>query len=167
MSQPQYIKAKHHFERVFSDYKSRAIKIKEYHRQEAEFAEIDAEALRYERDGSIDEVVDEDAWRIDPFDGFDAHMNAQQAPPPAQPGAPGVILSEFERWYAEPLLSRQSTPKEQRDYLISKYLEFPIITQIALDFLVILATLAPSERVFSEAGNLISKKRTRIASDMV
>ncbi|KAG4427139.1 hypothetical protein IFR05_017378, partial [Cadophora sp. M221] len=77
---PQYIKAKHHFERVFSDYKSRAIKIKEYHRQEAEFAEINAEALRYERDGLIDEVVDEDAWRIDPFDGFDAYMNAQQAP---------------------------------------------------------------------------------------
>lgn len=31
----------------------------------------------------------------------------------------------------------------------------------------ILATLAPSERVFSIAGNLITKKRTRISSENV
>jgi hypothetical protein len=49
----------------------------------------------------------------------------------------------------------------------SKIYEFPIITAIERDFLAILATLAPSERVFSQAGNLISKKRTQIASDMV
>jgi hypothetical protein len=39
--------------------------------------------------------------------------------------------------------------------------------EIARDFLVIPATSAPSERVFSLAGNLISKKRTSIASENV
>jgi hypothetical protein len=49
----------------------------------------------------------------------------------------------------------------------SKAYEFPIITQIARDYLAIPATSAPSERVFSIAGNLISKKRTSIASENV
>ena len=39
--------------------------------------------------------------------------------------------------------------------------------QIARDFLAIPTMLAPSERVFSLAGNLISKKRTSIASENV
>ena len=39
--------------------------------------------------------------------------------------------------------------------------------QIARDFLAIPATSAPSERVFSLAGNLISKKRTSIASENI
>ncbi|PMD40291.1 hypothetical protein L207DRAFT_399823, partial [Hyaloscypha variabilis F] len=44
---------------------------------------------------------------------------------------------------------------------------FPIITQIARDYLAIPATSTPSERVFSMAGNLVSKKRTRISSENV
>jgi hypothetical protein len=38
---------------------------------------------------------------------------------------------------------------------------------VALDYHAIPATSAPSERVFSMAGNLISKKRTRISSENV
>jgi len=38
---------------------------------------------------------------------------------------------------------------------------------MALDYYAIPATSAPSERVFSMAGNLISKKRTRISSENV
>jgi hypothetical protein len=49
----------------------------------------------------------------------------------------------------------------------SRAFEFLIITQMARDFLAIPATLVPSERVFSQAGNLISKKRTQIASDII
>jgi len=49
----------------------------------------------------------------------------------------------------------------------SKVFDFPIITEIARDFLAIPTTSAPSERVFSLAGNLISKKRTSIASENI
>ncbi len=49
----------------------------------------------------------------------------------------------------------------------SKAYEFPIICQIARDYLAIPATSAPSERTFSYAGNLISKRRTRISSENV
>jgi hypothetical protein len=39
--------------------------------------------------------------------------------------------------------------------------------QIARDFLIIPAMLAPSKRVFSLAGNLILKKRTSIVSENI
>jgi hypothetical protein len=51
--------------------------------------------------------------------------------------------------------------------MLSKAWDFPIITQMARDYHAIPATSAPSERVFSIAGNLISKKRTRISSKSV
>ncbi|MBW0571655.1 hypothetical protein O181_111370, partial [Austropuccinia psidii MF-1] len=40
---------------------------------------------------------------------------------------------------------------------------FPILSKIARDYLGIPATLAPSERVFSEAGNLITNKCTSLS----
>ncbi|MBW0570346.1 hypothetical protein O181_110061 [Austropuccinia psidii MF-1] len=39
---------------------------------------------------------------------------------------------------------------------------FPILSKIARDYLEIPATSAPSERVFSEAGNLITNKKTSL-----
>ena len=42
-----------------------------------------------------------------------------------------------------------------------------LITQMARDYGAIPATSAPSERVFSVAGNLIAKKRTKISSENV
>jgi hypothetical protein len=51
--------------------------------------------------------------------------------------------------------------------MLLKAWDFPIITQIARDYHAIPATSAPSERVFSMASNLISKKRTRISSENV
>ena len=49
----------------------------------------------------------------------------------------------------------------------SKIYDFPIITQIARDYMAIPVILASSERVFSLAGNLITKKRTKILSKNV
>jgi hypothetical protein len=54
-----------------------------------------------------------------------------------------------------------------RQYIKNREHEFPIICQIARNFAAIPATSAPSERVFSLAGNLISKTRTNISSKNV
>jgi hypothetical protein len=77
------------------------------------------------------------------------------------------ISSEIDRWFAELVIACNSTPEQQNVYIQSKIYEFLIIIAIARDFLAISATSAPSEQVFSQAGNLILKKRTQIASDMV
>jgi len=78
-----------------------------------------------------------------------------------------TINSEVERWFQEPVIPKNSTPEAQRLYMLSKAYSFPIITQMARDYLAIPATLAPSERVFSWAGNLVSKKRTNICSENI
>ena len=44
---------------------------------------------------------------------------------------------------------------------------FPILSRIARKYLSIPATSVPCERLFSDSGNLITSKRTRLGSDVV
>jgi hypothetical protein len=73
--------------------------------------------------------------------------------------------SSTDRYLDEPLLPRDSKTShlEVWKYWESKQFEFPIIVQIARDFLPIPASSAASERVFSQGGDLITKKRNRIS----
>lgn len=152
---PSYRLAKAHFENVYSSYQKRARGIAEWKRQERENAAEDAE-----RNVEIP-AAGQEAWRTDPFDGWDAHRIQGNLAVERGP------LEEIERWNAEGTIPRKSTPEQQRVYLQSRAYDFPIITAMARDFLAIPATSAPSERVFSMAGNLLSKKRTRISSENV
>jgi zinc finger BED domain-containing protein 1 (E3 SUMO-protein ligase ZBED1) len=149
-----YKKAKAHFQHVFSDYYKRAVRIKEYERQEAENIQPEA---RTPSPGQ-----EEDDWRTNPFHGYDDYVDEQ----PIQQAIP-ALNSEVEQWLNQPVLPLDTPPDKIKAYMQSKAYEFPIITQIARDYLAIPATSAPSERVFSIAGNLISKKRTSIASENV
>jgi hAT family C-terminal dimerisation region len=148
----EYQMAKAHFQSVFSAYQKRANNIAEWHRQQAENTQPSRSPT----------PEDPEAWRLDPYNGFDAFVADRQQMINIAGAGPNT---EVERWFREPLLHRKATPEEQKAFIQSKIYDFPIITQIVRDFTAIPATSAPSERVFSQAGNLVSKKRTRINSE--
>ena len=152
-----YKVAKGRFQHTFSQYRKRAVGLAERERQRKEDEAIDTRGSR----SPTPEVDSQESWRTDPLHGWDEHL----ATLPQASMAPSN--DEFERWLAEPCLPREILPEVLRLYMQSKQYSFPIICQIARDYHTIPATSAPAERVFSMAGNLISKKRTRIASENV
>jgi hypothetical protein len=44
--------------------------------------------------------------------------------------------------------------------------QYPVLSKLAKQFLGVPATSAPSERIFSAAGNIITKKRNRLKPDI-
>ncbi|KFZ01193.1 hypothetical protein V500_00859 [Pseudogymnoascus sp. VKM F-4518 (FW-2643)] len=67
---------------------------------------------------------------------------------------------EWKRWMLEP------RPGEHTDifkYWSAKQYQYPIVAQVARDHLAILATSAPSERVFSNGSDIITKKRNKLS----
>ena len=160
-----YKKGKQHFQHVYSDYSRRAALIKNFHRIEAENKAADAQEAR-DRDCDDDspEVEGEEEWRIDPLYGFGEFMATKRRPTIAIPVSTG---NEIDRWLTEPNLPLDSTPDDIQRYMRDRRTDFPIIIQIARDFQAIPATSSPSERVFNYAGNLITKKRTRITSENI
>lgn len=52
------------------------------------------------------------------------------------------------------------------EWWVSKKSKYPILTKIARIYLAAPATSTPSERLFSDAGNLLSEKRTRMDSEL-
>ncbi|EGP90281.1 uncharacterized protein MYCGRDRAFT_37333, partial [Zymoseptoria tritici IPO323] len=45
--------------------------------------------------------------------------------------------------------------------------KYPILFQIARDYLAIIPTSAPAERVFSRVGDIVTKKRNRLRPDTI
>jgi hypothetical protein len=52
-------------------------------------------------------------------------------------------------------------------YWKSKQYDYPIIAQIARDYLAMPATSSPSEVVFSQGGDVVTKKRNRLTGDSI
>lgn len=152
---PEVKKAKAHFQAVYGQYDRRAAVLRVY-----QVEQIEAAANAAAEENSDLEVEEEDdQWRTNPLAGYTAHLAS------VRPPTIGASNSEVERWLREPAVSPDSSPQQLKLYMQSKVLDFPLITQMARDYRAIPATSAPSERVFSAAGNLISKKRCKISSE--
>jgi hypothetical protein len=154
-----YKKGKAHFEHVYSQYNRRAVGLAEHERVRLENLVIDAREAQSESP----EVEGQEDWRTDPLHGFGEYIASSQSSQPSSI----PTTTELERWFREPCIPVDSTPEQLTAYMQSKIYDFPIITTIARDYMAIPATSAPSERVFSAAGNLITKRRTLISSENV
>jgi hypothetical protein len=80
---------------------------------------------------------------------------------------PAEVLSETTRYLNERCIPGSSTPEDVRDYWRRKAVDYLILAKIAADFLAIPATSAPSERVFSHGGDILTRKRIRICLDLL
>jgi hypothetical protein len=67
---------------------------------------------------------------------------------------------EWKRWMNEPILGPKT---DILKFWASKQYQYPILAAIAKDHLAIPATSAESERVFSVGGDIVTKKRNRLA----
>jgi hypothetical protein len=74
------------------------------------------------------------------------------------------IEPEWKRWMKEPVMPRNT---DVLKYWAAKQCQYPTIARIAKDHLAIPATSTESERLFSVAGDIITKKRNRLAPSTV
>ena len=72
---------------------------------------------------------------------------------------PNPLDSELESYQMIPRLSKECDPLE---FWIKRKEQFPLLSKIAVDILVIPASSAPIERVFSRAGYASRRRRNRI-----
>jgi hypothetical protein len=72
--------------------------------------------------------------------------------------------TELTKYLKQPLMDRKTNIYQ---YWKAKQFEFPIISKIARDHLAMPATSAPSECVFSVGGDIVTKKRNRLAGESV
>ncbi|KFY93324.1 hypothetical protein V498_04475 [Pseudogymnoascus sp. VKM F-4517 (FW-2822)] len=66
---------------------------------------------------------------------------------------------EWRRWLKESRVNRHTNILK---YWQAKQFQYPVISQIARDYLAILASSAASERIFSVSGDIVTKKRNRL-----
>jgi hypothetical protein len=73
-------------------------------------------------------------------------------------------LREVERYMSEPPLDKNSDPLE---WWSAREAGYPLLCVLVRKYVCIPASSTPPERVFSTAGNIVSKKRSRLSADNV
>lgn len=74
------------------------------------------------------------------------------------------IRDEMTRYLEEPACNLESNPLE---WWKSKAHIFPVLSRYALPYMCLQGTSVASERLFSTAGDVVSKKRNRLSSNMI
>ncbi len=95
-------------------------------------------------------------------DFFDSTV-FEDAPPQVQDLA-SLVEDELKRYKSEP---RPPQNIEVVEWWRKRRHSYPLLTKVAVYFLMIPATSVPSERVFSVAGQIVNKKRSSLAPDNV
>jgi hypothetical protein len=75
-----------------------------------------------------------------------------------------ILDNELELYLKEPRVPKDITIE---NYYNTNKIRFPIIYNIARDYLAILATSTPSEATFSKVGNIVTKSRNRLLSSTI
>jgi len=125
-------RAKRHFKNCYQSYKHRESKLQAVETLNAE----------PQRDSDDDEGEEDD----DLF--ADYH------------GRPTLSTSEHDSWFAQGTLPYKTG--DIKAFWLSKGYDFKVIAQMAKDHLGVPATSAASERVFSNGGDIITKRRCRL-----
>jgi len=74
------------------------------------------------------------------------------------------VQGEYEKYFSLPTANRKTDPFV---WWNSKKNEFPIMSVLAKKYLCISATSVPSERLFSDVGNLITLSRNKLSPNTV
>ncbi|CAN0520707.1 unnamed protein product, partial [Laminaria digitata] len=78
-----------------------------------------------------------------------------------------VTLAEFEvsRFMREKEIAYDASSRDVLTWWLARRNSFPTLYKVACVYLAVPATSAASERVFSNAGNVITKKRNRLSPE--
>jgi hypothetical protein len=76
-------------------------------------------------------------------------------------GAPELVSTELDNWLAQTVIDYKKG--DVKAFWLSKGYDFKIILQMARDHLAVPATSAASERVFSDGGEIITKRRGQLS----
>lgn len=72
------------------------------------------------------------------------------------------VNMEFDRYVAEPVVSQNYDPLAYWN----KETRYPLLKKVALKYHVVMGTSVPSERLFSDASNVLTIKRNRLGAEI-
>ena len=80
---------------------------------------------------------------------------------------PNLLTTERDTWLSQHTILYKTKTGEVQDFWLSQGYDFKIIVQIASDHLSVPTTSAASERVFSNRGNIITRRRSRLGGNNI
>lgn len=101
-------------------------------------------------------TYDNSFWTL--FDNTVVQINSKTK------NAPSDVTLEIRKYFEFPLLNRKANPLE---FWSENVVNFPILSRLVKQYMCTMATSVPAERVFSKAGIIIDKKRSRLSDNIV